>query len=144
MEDGDGEEILHQGDEPKTIYLEYLNSDNEWVSIAEAVLQDGKAEFEFTRQAEFDLTNGVYTISVRFDGDNRYHSTVTEGTLTIADNTAPRITHLYRIDGHKLRVGDVRDNFDCNPKIEILADGVPFEGDKKIIIEEGTVITVKN
>jgi len=82
MIDEEGEPILHQQDEPKTIHLEYYN-DSFWIPLGNATLINGTATFELSIPEDFDEIAGIYDIRVRFDGDNRYNPANATGTLTI-------------------------------------------------------------
>jgi len=82
MLDNDREEILHQIDEPKTIYLEYANG-AEWKILAQEVLSEGEVTFDFSMPENLDEPAGDYSLRVRFDGDFRYNPTETLGVLTI-------------------------------------------------------------
>jgi hypothetical protein len=89
FQDNDGEILLHQGDEPKVVYLEVLDG-IEWKILSEDSLNsvDNSDEtlaftFEIQKGNSVDLSAGNYDLRIRFDGDLRYNSIVTNGTLTI-------------------------------------------------------------
>lgn len=86
MLDNDGEQILHQTDEPKILYLEYtlIGGEGTWTLLDTQILSNGQAIFQFSLpQTDFDLTSGEYYIRVRYNGDARYNPAVIQGVLLI-------------------------------------------------------------
>ncbi|MEW6069304.1 MAG: PKD domain-containing protein [Candidatus Thermoplasmatota archaeon] len=93
MNDNDGENLYHQADTPKTVYLEVY--DGGWIIIAQDTLSSADNSdntltltFEIEQGKAADLIVGVYDLRVRFDGDDRYNPSITTGTLTVLHEDA--------------------------------------------------------
>ncbi len=83
VEDDDGDVILHEVDEPKTLYIEYTLDGLTWIVLDEQILNESRAVFRFGIPEQLDLLPGSYSLRVRFDGDDRYNSGMSEGEFTI-------------------------------------------------------------
>ncbi|MCG2825376.1 MAG: Ig-like domain repeat protein, partial [Thermoplasmatales archaeon] len=82
MTDEEGEPILHQTDESKTIHLEYYNG-TAWISLGNTTLVNGVATFIISIPEDLDEPAGIYSLMVRFNGDSRYNPANAPTTLTI-------------------------------------------------------------
>ena len=89
--DDDGSTLLHQADEPKTVYLEFSDGSN-WLLLAQDILpspdnSDYELDFTFLCSGpDFPVPpfdDGEHRIRARFEGDIRYNGDIEEGTLTI-------------------------------------------------------------
>jgi hypothetical protein len=89
--DNDLENLFHQADQPKIIYLEYSNdSGSTWIEITNDALQapannDGLLAFTFSVEEgrEMDVSSGDWPIRFRFDGDSRYEPLTQTGMLYV-------------------------------------------------------------
>jgi PKD repeat protein len=105
MEDNDGEQILHQTDELKTLYLEYtlLGGDGTWIVLDSQTLSSGQVTFNIdSPQFRFDLPADMYCLRVRYDGDERYEPTSTTSILRLDKETTqlsdPSVSVVYSDD----------------------------------------------
>ncbi|MCG2726471.1 MAG: amidase domain-containing protein [Elusimicrobia bacterium] len=87
MSDEEGEEILNQLSEPKTVYLEYKDSGT-YKTIDQTILSSGIANFEFELPKPLKRK---YELQARFEGDSKYNSSISTGTLFVIDKTPPEI-----------------------------------------------------
>ncbi|MFH1367989.1 MAG: discoidin domain-containing protein [Elusimicrobiota bacterium] len=85
-------DLLHQQDEPKTLYLEYKTSDT-WHALSEAVLSGSSVTLSFQLPMPIQKT---YPIRAKFNGDSRYGYEVSESAIVLSDTQA--ISSLYSDD----------------------------------------------
>ncbi len=81
--DDDGSQILHQEDEIKTMYLEYRSGASNWTILDIQNLTGVIGTFNFSIPDDFDPLPGSYDMRIRFDGDSRYNSAISQGELTV-------------------------------------------------------------
>jgi hypothetical protein len=89
MLDNDGATLLHQEDQPKTVYMEYRNG-TDWVYVAEDALSSAGNDdtalaytFEVRQWEDVGLSGGDWPIRFRFDGDDYYDGVVQNGTISV-------------------------------------------------------------
>lgn len=115
-------ELLHQADDPKTIYLEYRDSGT-WKSLSQTVLDKSSATFTFAFPER--PKQKAYPLRARFAGDNRYEGIMSEGNLTFVDTIAPVIAISSPVAGQQYGAASaaipvhftVLDNLDPAPTV---------------------------
>jgi len=126
--DDEGDQLLNQDTEPKTLYLQYQDSET-WKALGTATVSSGTAHFTFYLPQPLQT---VYALKASFDGDGKYTGTASTGSLRIVDISSPTVAVLSPVgDGlysssvpvHYL----VQDNLDPAPTsyayFTSLADG---------------------
>ncbi len=85
LEDDDGENLYHQADQPKAVYLEYHDGGS-WLELSQDALDDilngNSLEYDFS----VEMNSGYWPIRFRFDGDCRYGSIIQQGVLHVTNN----------------------------------------------------------
>ena len=82
LTDNDAENMYHQGDQAKTVYLERLDGTN-WIELDSDILEDINGN-DSNLQFEPNLSlPGDYSIRFRFDGDCRYSGFNQEGSISV-------------------------------------------------------------
>ena len=76
----------HQGDEPKTLVLEYtlIGGEQTWNTLDTEILVGSSVSFTFSLpQPPFETPGGAYSMRARFDGDYRYSPSVSPGVVVV-------------------------------------------------------------
>ncbi len=120
LTDSNGQTLGHQLDEPKTVFLELLNSSGAATALSSSLLSGTSAYFQFALPQPLQLT---WPIRARFADDSRYAGVVSSGTLNLIDDVPPTIT-INSPRGGEVFAGNssinvnfsVQDNADLSPQ----------------------------
>ncbi|MDD5687084.1 MAG: hypothetical protein PHE88_04545 [Elusimicrobia bacterium] len=138
MFDSDEEPLIPNGDIP-ILHLEYYDGEN-WILLGNSPLSVYEAMFEFTLPKK--PTKNQLDIRVRFEGNDRYNSGYSTGTLNIIDENPPEITISSPVGGERFiaTVSTITINYTVTDNL----DPVPTYYAYLTDLEEGTTIQVNS
>jgi len=141
LTDDRGQPLLHQSDEPKTVYLESTASSGTAL-LASSLLSGASAYFSFAVPQPLQLT---WNIRARFAGDARYAAAVGTGTLSLIDDVPPTISLASPQGGAIFKSGSqisvsysVHDNADLAPSATAYL--VALNGSQTQIVPNGGAV----
>ena len=86
LTDDQQKSLLHQTDEPKTVFLEVMSGSGTYTSLASSLLSGTTLSFQFSMPQPLALS---WPIRARFNGDSRYAPVISTGTLQLIDDIPP-------------------------------------------------------
>lgn len=144
LTDDQGQALLHQAEEPKTIYLELVGDGGSVTPLASAPLSGNSADFTFSLPQPLKLD---WLLRARFDGDSRYSASVSNGVLRLVDDVPPGVSSLSPFGGEMFTGANpilvnymVQDNLDPSPTAD--AAFISEDGSQIITVTAGTPVLV--